>query len=303
MTGEHMYMNVENTILKNQADEAPIIMNTDMNTLFNSFKIKIYESGYAECNSNWNMIELGCSTKIHGHLYYVLEGSGTLIYDDKTITMLPGYLYYIPPYSNYMRSCEYMKQLFFHINVYMEDGQDKKDFFNDCKRIISIAAENANQIRELYFGNKISDFFSLHSLLMSDFSNIITEYNFDVCNNISYNDLTNRTMLYVKENLSASLRVANIAKKLYVSRNKLGSVFYKDMGIQLNCYIHTQLMNEIKSLLLETDMTTTEISDKLGFCDRSYFSSFFKKNFGCSPKNFRYAYRKNIKKHENKSMQ
>jgi len=297
-------MLMEYADFSNKTDEKdkklPIIMNTDMNTLFNCFNMKIYESGYAECNSDWNVMELGCSTKIHGHLYYVVEGSGKLYYSDKTIAMLPGNLYYIPPYSNYMRSCEYMKQIFFHINVFLENNQDKEDFFRNCRSIISIPSENIDCIREVYFKNKISDFFQLYSLLMNDFSNIIMKYGFEISNNLSYNDLTNRVILYIKENLSASLRVGDIAKELYISKNKLGATFYKDMGIQLNRYIHTQLMNEIKTLLLDTDMTTTEISDKLEFCDRSYFSSFFKKNFGCSPKNFRYAYRKNIKKHEKK---
>jgi len=272
-------------------------MNSDMNSMFNSFKIKIYESGHAKCNHTWNTPEFSSKTSkshitSHAHFYYITKGSGTLYYNSDKINLTPGNLYFIPPFLEHSRECEYMEQIYFHANIYAELSPNVDDIFKNCKRIISLPAEQISEIVNIYAGNKFSDFFRLYSILMADISKIISEYDFDITSDLSYHPITNHAILYIKENLSGSLKISTIAKDLYVSKNKLSSTFYKDTGTQLNIYITSQLMNEIKSLLLETNMTTSEISDKLQFCERSYFSKFFKKNFGCSPKQFRIAFKK-----------
>lgn len=276
-----------------------INMNTDMDSMFNDFRIKIHQSGHAACDCTWNTPEFSSSsTNLHirsyAHLYYITAGIGYITYNNTTVELTPGNLYFIPPLLKHTRSCEYMEQFFIHANIFTENNSNAEDIFKNCQRIISLPAENIDEMVKFYSGNKFSDFFKLQSLLMNDIAKIITEYDFDIQSNLAYNAITNRAILYIKENLSASLKISTIAKALYVSKNSLSLKFYKDTGIQLNRYITAQLMDEIKSLLLSTNMNTTEISDRLQFCDRSYFSKFFKKNFGCSPKQFRTAFKKSI---------
>ncbi len=274
-----------------------INMNTEMNSLFNNFRIKMYESGYAKCSSAWNTAE--CNSKLsntyikpYSHIYYITDGAGTLSYNNETIQMTPGNIYFIPPLLKHSRTCEYIEQVFFHVNIFTDNKTEDKDIFENCQRIITIPKQNINEIKEIYSGSKFSNFFNLYSILMQDISSIISAYDFDINSDLSYNILTNRAILYIKEHLSGTLKISTIAKDLYVSQNKLSSTFYKDTDIQLNRYINEQLLFEIKSLLLDTDLTTSDIADKLQFCERSYFSKFFKKYFGCSPKQYRIAYKK-----------
>ncbi|MCR4903822.1 MAG: helix-turn-helix transcriptional regulator [Butyrivibrio sp.] len=46
-------------------------------------------------------------------------------------------------------------------------------------------------------------------------------------------------------------------------------------------------MNKAAELLKTSDMTVSEIADRLGFYDCSSFRQSFKKYYGCSPRNFK----------------
>jgi two-component system response regulator YesN len=48
--------------------------------------------------------------------------------------------------------------------------------------------------------------------------------------------------------------------------------------------LHEKLKIEKAKLMLNSNMTITEIADKLGFQNQFYFSNVFKKNTGVSPK-------------------
>ncbi len=271
-------------------------INSNMNNLLNDFHILVTESGYAECDASWGYFD---SKKIniltpYAHLYYIINGSGRLYYNDNVVELKPGNLYFIPPFLRHSRECEYIEQIFFHINIFTQNSPDAKDVFINRKTILSIPIEDMNELLTFYKSNRFSDFFKLYTFLMTDISKIISAYDFDIDNNISYNNITNLAIFYIKENLSARLRVFDIAKKLYVSKSKLNSLFYRDIGMHISKYIETQLVQEIKFLLLETNLTTKEISDKLLFSNRSYFSKFVKKNIGFSPKQFRLAYKNTI---------
>ena len=46
-------------------------------------------------------------------------------------------------------------------------------------------------------------------------------------------------------------------------------------------------MKEAKKLIQNTDMTSSEISYKLGYCNPNHFSRQFKEYYGSSPSEFR----------------
>jgi len=51
--------------------------------------------------------------------------------------------------------------------------------------------------------------------------------------------------------------------------------------------LHQRLLLEAKRELVYTSMTISQISDQLGFSEPAYFSRFFKRMTGQSPKDFR----------------
>ena len=63
-------------------------------------------------------------------------------------------------------------------------------------------------------------------------------------------------------------------------------------------YINNRKIDVICRLLLDTDMTLTEINDKLGFSTRNYFYTFFKKHIGMTPGDYRKKMRGSEQDHE-----
>ena len=63
--------------------------------------------------------------------------------------------------------------------------------------------------------------------------------------------------------------------------------FQKYTGVTPSEYITSLRMQKAKTLLSDTDYHIKDIAEKCGFESEYYFSNFFKKNLGLSPKAFR----------------
>ena len=59
------------------------------------------------------------------------------------------------------------------------------------------------------------------------------------------------------------------------------------MGHTPNDYLNSFRLEKSMELLRTTDMTATEIAFHCGFNSASYFAEIFKKQKGCSPKEYR----------------
>ncbi|WP_251207904.1 helix-turn-helix domain-containing protein [Acetatifactor aquisgranensis] len=97
----------------------------------------------------------------------------------------------------------------------------------------------------------------------------------------------------VEDNLyNPDLSVVFLADHVHLSVNYLRNVFKENTGDSLSSYITQKKLALICNLLLNTDMSLSEISDKLGFSTKNYFFTFVKKHTGMTPGD----YRKKMKK-------
>lgn len=91
----------------------------------------------------------------------------------------------------------------------------------------------------------------------------------------------------VKKNIYKSVNLAQYAEILNISPNHLNKCVKLQTGESAQTYIDRLKIIEIKYLLYQTELSISDIADKLGFYDISYFSRFFKKHEGVSPREFR----------------
>ena len=92
---------------------------------------------------------------------------------------------------------------------------------------------------------------------------------------------------YVRTHLTASLTVKEISEASLCSKSTLSAMFKNEVGQSVATYIEDLLMSEAQTMLLYSDRTVGQISEKLGYCDQFYFSRRFSKRFGISPKDYR----------------
>lgn len=92
---------------------------------------------------------------------------------------------------------------------------------------------------------------------------------------------------FVEENCEQAFGSAQIEKLFSISYDHANRLFSKQMGMGIIAYRNHLRVEKAKILLLTTDKSVEEISDDVGFSDKYYFSKFFKRIVGVSPKHFK----------------
>lgn len=92
---------------------------------------------------------------------------------------------------------------------------------------------------------------------------------------------------YIEENYQNCITVSEIARNLNVSLSYLSRIYKEVTGNTLIHFINTKKIEKAKEYLRNTDMKIYEIAEVLGFENTTYFSYFFKKNTGVSPKEYK----------------
>ena len=82
-------------------------------------------------------------------------------------------------------------------------------------------------------------------------------------------------------------RTSDYSEKLTISANYLNALIKEKLDISAENVIQNRVILEAERLLLNTDLSVTEISYELGFSDKSHFGKYFKKITQESPNNFR----------------
>jgi AraC family transcriptional regulator, transcriptional activator of pobA len=100
-------------------------------------------------------------------------------------------------------------------------------------------------------------------------------------------DLTEQFKNLIQQHINQHQSIGFYADLLKVSPNHLNKIVKQATGKQASALIAEMLILEAKVLLKHTDLSMADIAFKLGFNDQSYFSRFFKKHSGISPKEYK----------------
>jgi|TARA_B110000902_G_C14254469_1_gene567323 AraC-like DNA-binding protein len=91
----------------------------------------------------------------------------------------------------------------------------------------------------------------------------------------------------VELDFSKNLSVSHYASQLNISAHQLNTFVKATSGKTTTEIIKERIILEAQQLLNFSELTVSQITDKLGFEDSSYFARYFKKQVGLSPQNFR----------------
>lgn len=97
---------------------------------------------------------------------------------------------------------------------------------------------------------------------------------------------------YIFENKSENISVKDMADVCHVSQSYFSRLFVKETGEKFSTYISKLKIKWAKSILEETDIPVTQISEELGFNEPGYFIKMFKKYEGVTPSIYRKYYKK-----------
>ena len=81
--------------------------------------------------------------------------------------------------------------------------------------------------------------------------------------------------------------LAALAADFHFSENYLIRIFRDAMGITPHAYVNTARIRKAALLLSTSNITADRISDECGFADYAHFYRTFRREIGCSPKEYR----------------
>jgi len=100
-----------------------------------------------------------------------------------------------------------------------------------------------------------------------------------------------RAKSMINEFYHAGITLDEIASRLNITPEYLGTQFRKETGVTFSTYIKNFRIQKAKELLIGTSLKLYEIADRVGYSDPKYFSKVFKETTGQLPADYRKAFK------------
>ena len=239
-------------------------------------------------------------------LFYIISSQGDFITEEQTVKLTPGDILYIRPGRFYNFSDE---TTLISINFDMTRAHaknkhplapDSPAFFdpdriyeNDPPAELSevLIIHNGFDFEQLFhkcishmdFPNPYSDAYT-SSIIKEILSSILMERS-KLIN--SYNELMEKIMIFLHTNYHKDLKNEDISKRFGYHPFYLNRIFKENTGITLHQMLLRVRLQNAKDLLRQTTLTIDEIHKETGFNNRTQFCTFFRKQTGLSPSEYR----------------
>lgn len=92
---------------------------------------------------------------------------------------------------------------------------------------------------------------------------------------------------FINDHVRQPIQVVDVAENIAVSRRTLEKRFKAATGMSIGSQIRSKRVNYIANLLLETNLSISEIAYSMGFDGPANFSRFFQKEFHMKPSQYR----------------
>lgn len=210
---------------------------------------------------------------------------------DKNIffRMRPGHIYFIP--SHHQTGVYLTEEMQFISIQFLLDFHNGIDFFSSLRKIFEFEAPAfARQADEIY--GTASDFLMtppLYALVFGFIGRVFEETSLQGLNLTpplnSWKELEG-----ISETCTAATTVADLAELCGICRDTFSRTFTRKNGISPKQFLNRCILHRAYLMLSADELKIHEIAEKLDFNNEFYFSRFFKKHTGLSPRFFRSKY-------------
>lgn len=252
--------------------------------LINGIDMRLGYVGYAVVGTKWRSSQLATP---FNRLYLIESGSGVLSAGGQELVLEPGNAYLLPADLPCSYRCDdSLSLLFFHFNLVQGNQVDLMRQVKFPARV-RFSAERFAYLREICEKSSYTDAFEVICNIQSIVLEMSRTYGFNWDALPVYSHCVSTAISTIHQQLSAQLRIEDIAKECFISRSYLARQFKKEVGMTIKQYILMQLINSAQWQLSHTDTSVEKISHDLGFCNQFYFSECFKKHCRVSPLQYR----------------
>lgn len=182
-----------------------------------------------------------------------------------------------------------IRNIFFYTNSSEDRAQEEEKYYI-LRKYLSILVCEVIQKVDKYEDNIEDNLVEMLYHLINNFHQLIYERE-----NLKDNDEQfkryDRIVRYIYNNYKDKISLQEIAKKEFLSSDYLSHEIKNTIGYSFKDFLNLTRVEESIKLLLDTDMTVSEISEELGFSHIRYFNKHFKKHYECTPLQYRKKYK------------
>jgi AraC-like DNA-binding protein len=226
--------------------------------------------------------ELQPQSRKYNSFLYILQGKCHYYHADGDFSLAAGSLVYLPYGSNHRLVIESEDIAFYRIDFRLEVDGEIALFSNHPMKLCHTApAECAEAIRTMAESYQfLHDSVGKNALLCTIFRSLST------VNHSPRREKLAPAVNFLMEHLTEKVRCTQLAELCCLSEAQFYNLFHAEYGMAPLEYRNSLLAKRATLLLKDGSFTVTEIADILGFESVSYFSRFFKKHTGKSPKQY-----------------
>ena len=257
----------------------------DYNSKNKTSILEILKFGYTRVNRSWQGEAIRSQ---YSRLYFIKSGSFFVVDEvGGRRDFHEGGIYLIPSGYSYTYGCEEENEhYYFHIRLFGFDNIDLLSRFD--KPILCKMKIDYDRLSAMIDSQSISS--SL--VIKSEIYRALSEISLNSCGLLDtpiYSNDINSAIDYISTNLSAGLRISEIANAVNLAPSTLSAKFRREVGMSVREYVDYRVILTATQMLHSSNDSISKISDALGFCDQFYFSRRFKARYGVSPQQFRKA--------------
>ncbi len=103
-------------------------------------------------------------------------------------------------------------------------------------------------------------------------------------------DYAREAKRYIYSRYNEIVKIDSVAKHLHISRKYLCSVFKVKYNMSPQHYLIKRRLEVAASMLINTELSISELADAVGYTDYTQLSRLFKRHYGCSLTEYRKKY-------------
>lgn len=92
---------------------------------------------------------------------------------------------------------------------------------------------------------------------------------------------------YINSHLCDTLSVGSLCERFHISKTTLYNIAVKNFGMGIKEYIRDTRLERAKQLLLSSEKSVQDVAKEAGYKDCNYFTRYFGKTVGVTPREFR----------------
>ncbi|MCX6309971.1 MAG: AraC family transcriptional regulator [Bacteroidia bacterium] len=279
-------------------------INVKLTLLYNSFDVVA---------SWWNFKEV---ISPFTRLYLITEGEGWVYHNNQEFHLTPGTLFLIPKFTFHSYKCkESMGHYYVCFLDEMTGGADMYDLLrfnflvqartedyllfkqlnalNPNRRILNpdpASYDNKENLHSFLHRNleqKISESIETQGIMLQLISRFINDDHTQHETSRNQRKHLNKVTYFIDQNLDKKITLEDLANQVCLSADYFSKTFKEIMGIRPMEYVSRKRIERAQMLLITTNLSISQIAEKVGIYNNSYFSTLFKKFTLSTPESYK----------------